>query len=183
MQNDSVDRSRSASFEKLEKRLLEISEHRSTQDDASFRATDDLEAEAPTSEFQRGSQSTHAMESDHEPLVRERLLENDSTQEVRDEDWAGPLESHIENAVNQIPNLSRSHHLFVICKTTRCEATGRLYVNVPEYEFLQSIEYIEAGKFGHSLGNANVMVAEVDVDRKTGSFAISFDRMRAAAGN
>lgn len=59
------------------------------------------------------------------------------------------------------------------------DAYAQIYLNIPEFERTKSFEFIESVSLEYSLHEANAIVADINADRETGLFTISFDRPRA----
>lgn len=179
MQNDSAAEPISPLFQQLERRLGEVSENRKLQASADKGSREGLEENLTASEFRASGGTLVQAPSSAEMPVGVELVGHSKAGEDRDENWASEVENLIRTALNEVPNLSRSRAVTVTCMRTRCDASAQIYFNIPEFERSKSFEYLDSRRIQYSLGDANAMVADINVDRETGSFTISFDRLRA----
>lgn len=96
----------------------------------------------------------------------------------RDADWADPVEKQIREALSSVPNISTANIILVRCGRTRCEATGRIYSQIPEFSKEESYSYLEEMMFSDRLADANAIPVEVRIARPSEEFTVVFERVR-----
>lgn len=96
----------------------------------------------------------------------------------QDTDWAHSVEIQIRESLSSVPNLSMANLISVRCGRTMCEATGRIYQQIPSFSKESSYSYIEEMMFSEKLADANAIPVEVRIDSLSGEFKVIFERVR-----
>jgi hypothetical protein len=96
----------------------------------------------------------------------------------RDAGWADLIEIQIREALSSVPNVSKANLILVRCGRTLCEATGRIYQQIPDFSKEESYLYLEEMMFSDKLADANAIPVEVRIARPSGEFTVVFERVR-----